>query len=103
MLLLDVRDYNFTLFQTYFTLCKMGREEEEPMRLHLWWRRTSRDAACDLISCSGLFGWIRGIWYLVGLCQFRFQNNRNSDSLAIFGIFSGIDSGIVDKKNRKTN
>ena len=32
------------------------------MRLHLGWRRSRYDAACDLIS-SGLFGWIRGIWY----------------------------------------
>ena len=34
----------------------------------------------------------------VGLCRFRFQKNRSSDSLIVFGFFSGIDSGIVSQK-----
>ena len=39
----------------------------------------------------------------LGLCQFRFQKFRNSDSLTGFGLFSGINSGIVGQKNRKRN
>ena len=39
----------------------------------------------------------------LGLCRFRFQKNRNSDSLTVFGLFSGIDSGIVGQKNHKMN
>ena len=38
-----------------------------------------------------------------GLCRFRFQKNRNSDSLTVYGLFSGIDSVIVGQKNRKMN
>ena len=41
-------------------------------------------------------------WKL-GLCRFRFQNNRNSDSLTVSGLYSGMDSGIVGQKNRKMN
>ena len=39
----------------------------------------------------------------LGLCRFRFQKYRNSDSLTVFGLFSGIDSGIVGQKNLKRN
>ena len=41
--------------------------------------------------------------FIVGLCRFRFQKNRNSDSLTVYGLFSGIDSVIVGQKNRKMN
>ena len=39
----------------------------------------------------------------LGLCQFWFQQNHNSDSLTVFGLFSGIYSRIVGQKNRKRN
>ena len=43
------------------------------------------------------------VGWVVGLCQLRFQKNRNSDSLTVFGFFSGMDSGIVGQKNCKMN
>ena len=60
---------------------------------------------CSLMYTLVIFSRTWALWgiYVLGLCQFRFQKNRNSDSLTVFGLLSGIDSRIVGQKNHKMN
>ena len=83
-----VWDDEVTCDQIYHSLCEKtcgdGDQVEEP--------------PMECIAAQGPNS-IEQFWleipFVLGLYRFRFQKNRNSDSLIVFGLFSGIDSGMA--------
>ena len=92
-----LRESEFAIESFYFLRC-IQYHEDDSTTLDEQKKNSTFEGIFGTLNCSVLmFG------LAVGLCRSRFQKNRNSDSLTVFDLFSGIDSGIVGQENRKMN